>query len=151
MKKMAVIMTMLAAGVSAPAVANDNAQANDGLVYFVSGVLDDKGVTNDNKVSQTGKNNRFCWQVSGLTPSSTYQAQENITSPKGGVFSDGRATAKSANDGSQHTLEYLAQSDEQGRYVRCWQFGKSDPVGKYTISVNVGGLQAPVQTFYVAN
>lgn len=104
-----------------------------------------------NVISRSNPTYRACWSVIADTPvfGSKVNVKEVFTSPAGSSFTDGKSIVQSSIDGTKHTVSNMADSIAQSSVQRCWKFDNNDPIGTYTLTVEVDGVPTPAQTFEV--
>lgn len=144
MKKALVLLTAL---VSASAFAETQPVDTRPMMKF--GVYDTSNkVAREvpgNKYSISNKHHRLCWVAFNMPFQPSNQVVEVFNSPKNAKFSG----AVSSKDGKTHTIKLHTASSNNEFLERCWRFEKTDPKGKYSLSVSVNDVTFPATQFEV--
>lgn len=104
--------------------------------------------TNQNAISRSNPNHQLCWVAHDLNTPAQVTATEKIISPKKTVFETDKGQTFSSADGKQHQVISKLHS-QNGVVSQCWQFSKQDPVGEYSIELQIDDITFPKQTFKV--
>ena len=155
MKKFALALMIGMVGAAAHAETSFQAATPEIGPCFNFGVFqDNQGVLRDmqaNTLSRSNANARVCWAVFSDSPvfGTTVNLKENFVSPAGARFTDDQSIVQSSIDGSKHTVSKIANSMAGTAVHRCWKFDPTDPVGTYTLTVEVDGKSYPARSFVV--
>lgn len=91
-----------------------------------------------------------CWHVTGLPASQApYTVIEYITSPAGAEFHSESGGVAFNPQQTEHTVKSQVSPNAEGFLGQCWGFGRKDPVGDYSLSLEMGGYAFPAQSFKV--
>lgn len=144
MKKALIILATLT---SVTAFAETSQVNNQPMMKF--GVYDVSNTVakevSGNKYSISNKHHRLCWTAFNMPFQPSNQVVEVFTSPKNAKFSG----AVSSKDGKTHTIKLHTASSNNEFLERCWRFEKTDPKGKYSLSVSVNDVTFPTVPFSV--
>lgn len=117
------------------------------VVEAVGGV---QKILNSTEISRSNPNHNLCWDASGVGRSHPdgHRVQETIQSPAFMRFVDPNASIYSGDNGTRHIISSVevGTADSVGR---CWKFDNTDPVGNYTLTLNVDGVEFPSLAFTV--
>ncbi|MGX2955964.1 hypothetical protein ACWIW6_06825 [Ursidibacter sp. B-7004-1] len=101
------------------------------------------------KYSLKAKNLSLCWTAFDMPFIQSNKVVELFHSPKAGKFTDTSGSSVSSKDKKQHTIENYLPS-VNGQYIhRCWNFDKKDPLGKYSVEVQINDIKFPALSFEV--
>lgn len=101
------------------------------------------------KISRKAKNEQICWVATGKFGPKV-KTVELFKSPAPTSFSSPDAITKASQDKRHHTIERIISSFQKGELVvNCWTFNQQDPVGQYTLQVNIDDVYFPAVTFEV--
>ncbi|KAE9540353.1 hypothetical protein HT665_01080 [Ursidibacter maritimus] len=101
------------------------------------------------KYSLKAKNLSLCWTAFDMPFIQSNKVIELFHSPKASKFTDASASTVSSKDKKQHTIENYLPS-VNGQYIhRCWNFDKKDPLGKYSVEVQINNIKFPALSFEV--
>lgn len=133
--------------VSAPVtLKSDNIEPKLSLGVFTS--RNDAVVpANTNLISRSNPSHRLCWIAFDAIFPNQVEVEENITSPGPSQFSGPNSRTVSSTDSLNHSIFTTLNSVNNQMVERCWQFGESDPLGTYQISIKVGEVNYPAQKF----
>lgn len=129
------------------------AQAQNNDVLFAFGIYhsDTSQLISENQVNRSDNSQVVCWAVfsenTSLNP--TLEIKENFATPVGAHFNSAESFVRSSLDGSRHTVTTIAESLENSIIERCWNFDYRDPLGKYTLTVQLDGQPVGAATFEV--
>lgn len=99
------------------------------------------------KYSVSNKNHQLCWAAFNIPLEGRNQVIERFVSPSRSVFSDPEGHVTSSPDGITHVVQ-TTQSNKNNEYLlRCWRFNHTDPLGRYSLEVQVNDIRFPTQTF----
>lgn len=156
MKKSLVITLAL---FSATAVANQSGDKRTEQIQFVNQPMlqlevFDKSNTvarpvAGRKYSVSNKNHSLCWTAWNIPflPRNN-KSIEVFTSPKSAKFMSPDASVITQDNGKMHVVTNFNIQVTNNEFIqRCWLFDKNDPLGKYTLTVQVNDIQYPTQTF----
>ncbi|MDO4697695.1 MAG: hypothetical protein Q4A60_03325 [Pasteurellaceae bacterium] len=103
------------------------------------------------KFSVSRKNIELCWTAFNLSIEPNNTSIEIFVSPKRATFVDQGSKISKSKDGRKHTITSTFSTDktDQDLVRKCWKFDKKDPLGKYTLEVQVNNIKFPPQTFHV--
>ncbi|MDO4695943.1 MAG: hypothetical protein Q4A49_00180 [Neisseria sp.] len=135
---------MLAALVSASAAADvvmPGAAKQEAVkeVYFGTVEMENgRPVLNGKNEFSRLKGPDFCWVVNNLNAGQNYLVASTFVSPAPAEFAIGERVFAKSEDGLKHTGGANLQADSKGQISQCWKFGPSDPVGAYTLTLQIG-------------
>lgn len=104
--------------------------------------------TSQNAVSRSNPNMQICWIAFDLNMTPKVNVTELIISPQRTIFGTATGQSSSSADGKQHQI--LSTLDNvNGTVSQCWQFDKTDPIGQYSIDIQIDDIVFPTQIFNV--
>lgn len=110
-------------------------------VYDLSGkVPKDVGL----KYSIKNKNLQLCWAAFNMPFSPTNQNEviQQFVSPKKTAYNGlNNANIVVSPDGKTTTIKLILPSHQNQFIEQCWKYEKSDPLGKYKLTVRVNDIQ----------
>lgn len=118
-------------------------------VYKIAESTQMMNLVKGRKISRTQQNQRLCWTAFNMPFDAHNRIVEIFTSPKSIQFSSEDSLVKVSKDKKQHTIQTNVKSYNNEYIQRCWRFEQKDPVGKYTLSIQVNDVKFPAQTFEV--
>lgn len=153
MKKFVLTAAVLLAGSAALVAHAQTATETDANFVYGTFVIDQGIFTriDSDTLSRSNPKHRLCWSVVGSAPifGNTVAVVETFTSPAGASFSSPQTVTTRSADGRTHELRGSLNSIGQTAVQNCWKFDETDPLGKYSISVNVDGSQLPTFDFVI--
>lgn len=84
------------------------------------------------------KGPEFCWMANNLNAGQNYLAALTFVSPEETEFRVGERVFTKSEDGLKHTGGVNLTADMGGQISQCWKFTSDDPVGDYTLTLQVG-------------
>lgn len=151
--KKTLVMTALLASTIAMAEEPKTAQPlpqNQPMMKLAVYDMSNKVAREVEKYSVKNKKNHLCWTAFNMPFEAQNKVVEIFTSPNKTKFSDGIGLVNTAKDGKTHTITANLPSQNNEFIQRCWQFDNKDPLGKYSVKVQINDIEFPVQTFEVA-
>ncbi|MDH2925486.1 hypothetical protein EV693_10524 [Nicoletella semolina] len=102
-----------------------------------------------NQFSVSNKEHKLCWAAFDMPFDVSNTVIEVFYSPKKAKFIDTIQQVSTSEDGKTHTVTSKLPS-QQGKFIeRCWTFDKNDPLGKYSVDIQVNDIIFPTQYFEV--
>ncbi|QGM80370.1 hypothetical protein [Otariodibacter oris] len=101
------------------------------------------------KYSLGNPSHKLCWVAFNMPFQPLNQVKEIFNAPQKTTFIDGPSKITTSEDGKTHTLEVSLPSNNGEFIERCWSFGENDPIGKYSVDVQVNDVTYPTQYFEV--
>lgn len=80
----------------------------------------------------------LCWVSNHLNAGQNYLVASTFVSPAPAEFKIGERVFARSEDGLKHTGGANLQADSNGQISQCWKFGPSDPLGDYTLTLQIG-------------
>lgn len=108
-------------------------------------------VVEGRKFSVSKKNLDLCWTAFNMPVLANNSVVEVFVAPKKATFiAEGSQVSKS-KDGKKHTITstFSTKQTDFDLVRKCWRFDKKDPLGKYTVEIQVNNIKFPAQTFHV--
>lgn len=103
------------------------------------------------EISRSMPKQQLCWTANGEF-NKQISIIEIFKSPKKMTFSIPKnlGSVKTSKDGKTHTIAMTREPLNQGKFVvNCWHFDEKDPVGQYSIQVQLGDIVYDPLTFNV--
>ncbi|OBX46065.1 hypothetical protein [Haemophilus haemolyticus] len=103
------------------------------------------------EISRSIPKQQLCWTANGEFDKQI-SVIEIFKSPKKMTFSIPKnlGSVKTSKDGKTHTIAMTRKPLNQGKFVvNCWRFDEKDPVGQYSIQVQLGNIVYEPFTFNV--
>lgn len=104
---------------------------------------------NTNYLSRSNPNHRLCWIAFDSIFPNQVEVEEQITAPTKSNFSGPNSRVVSSPDGLNHTILTTLSSLNNEMVERCWKFDTADPIGRYEITIKVGEIIYPTQSFEI--
>lgn len=95
------------------------------------------------------KQQRLCWRAVNIPFQPKNAVTEIFTSPRKSNFADPTVSVVSSKDGKKHTVTSYISTINNEYIARCWGFDNKDPIGKYTLEVNVNDIHFPPANFEI--
>lgn len=108
--------------------------------------------TKSSQISRSDRQQQLCWTaVSDVAIfKNMTNVKETFRSPVGATFNDKKSVVQSSIDGTRHTVSTPMTGIAGGTALeRCWVFDPTDPVGEYSIFVEVDGTPIVDKKFTV--
>lgn len=110
-----------------------------------------------NKVGRAVENNRLslskthqlCWVAFNMPFKASNEVIEVFQSPAPSKFGSAAGSVSTSADRLTHKITTRMTSSNNERLDNCWRFEKSDPKGKYSLTIQVNDIIFPPQTFEV--
>lgn len=90
-----------------------------------------------NKISQS-KNQQLCWTSLNVPLTGRMRVAEAFYAPAPTNFASEGMSVTASEDKKEFLIVGDVIAKDQENITRCWRFGKSDPIGKYGMEVQVG-------------
>lgn len=103
----------------------------------------------ENKLSRSNAKLQLCWTAFDMPFLPTNHVVQQISSPRGGKFVATVGSSISSKDGTTHTITSTMEDKGRGALSQCWQFDKTDPIGKYSIAVRINNTNFPAMPFEI--
>lgn len=103
------------------------------------------------KFSVSKKNLDLCWTAFNVPITSNNSTVEVFVAPRKATFVSQGSKISKSKDGKKHTITspFSTTQTDFDLVRKCWKFDKKDPLGKYTLEVQVNDIKFPPQTFHV--
>ncbi|MDY6215813.1 hypothetical protein [Actinobacillus porcinus] len=141
MKKLLALTLGLISTTVMAANTQNQATTNGQPAAFIR-VLDMSGKTprpiEGNKVSLS-KKQQLCWGTLNMTLTGKTRVTETFHSPAATKFTSDKDQSYASNDKKEFVIVSEVMPSN-GAISRCWQLEKKDPIGKYTLDVQVGDI-----------
>ena len=95
------------------------------------------------------KNLSLCWTAFDLAIKHKNQVKEIFSSPKKATFTDSSGINNRSKEGTKHQIETNLAGTNNEFIQKCWAFDKSDPLGKYSIEVQINNIKYPALSFEI--
>ncbi|SUT96288.1 Uncharacterised protein [Actinobacillus lignieresii] len=102
----------------------------------------------NNKLSLS-KTHQLCWVAFNMPFKATNEVVEIFKSPAPSKFGSAAGSVSTSADRLTHKITTRMPSSNNERVDNCWRFEKSDPKGKYSLTIQVNDIIFPPQTFEV--
>lgn len=102
----------------------------------------------NNKLSLS-KTHQLCWVAFNMPFKATNEVVEIFQSPAPSKFGSAAGSVSTSADRLTHKITTHMPSSNNERVDNCWRFEKSDPKGKYSLTIQVNDIIFPPQTFEV--
>lgn len=142
MKKQLALTLGLIATVTLAANAQNQPVANSQPAAFIQ-VLDLSGKTprtiSGNKVSLS-KKQQLCWGTLNIKFTGKTRVTETFHSPAATKFTSDKDQSYASNDKKEFVIVSEVMPSKDNSISRCWQLEKKDPIGKYSLDVQIGDI-----------
>lgn len=104
---------------------------------------------NSTVYSLSREKTELCWEVINVPFTAKNKVTEVFNAPAKSKFTAPGSSIIVTNDDKTHTIvSYVANSNNE--FIRkCWKFDKADPIGNYTLDLQVNDVIFPTQKFSV--
>lgn len=99
------------------------------------------------KYSVSKKNWQLCWTAFDMPFTANNKVTELFKSPAPAVFKSSTGSSVRSKDGKEHRVEYFTPSQNGELIQRCWTFDKNDPLGKYSLTLDINDVSYPPVSF----
>ncbi|STZ77031.1 Uncharacterised protein [Bergeriella denitrificans] len=147
--KKTLLAALLAAALPVTVYADDAQPTPNFRLGAVDANRQDQGFLPDGEFLFRNQPDRLlCWELTGLSEFAlSANVTETFVSPKSARF----ANAASSVDGTEHKISSnlpVIRADGKAPYIRhCWRMEPTDPLGEYSLQVDVNGVSYPAKTF----
>lgn len=100
--------------------------------------------------SRSNKNLRLCWAAFNMSfdPTNKNKVIQTFVAPNNKAkFSSSSGTTAVSADGKNSTVTSVLPSRNNEVIEECWKFDNTDPLGKYTLTVQVNDVRFAGYTF----
>ncbi len=97
--------------------------------------------------SVSAKGIQLCWVAFNMPFSANNKVIEIFQSPDKATFSDTVGLVVSSEDKLWHKVSSSLSSQNNEFIQRCWAFDKNDPLGKYTLDIQINNVRFASQEF----
>lgn len=133
-----------------PSLADILAQTQEPVIVAAAFALDNTiyQPLGSTTASRSNPTHHICWLAGNIPHQSTPKVQEIFVSPQPMQFNDPKATITS--DGTTTTVLSNTVDYSDGYAYRCWQFDEQDPIGTYSVAVNINDIVFDPVSFAIA-
>lgn len=89
----------------------------------------------------------LCWVIFNMPFETKNLVTEIFVSPAAATFHNNEGSSVKSNDGKTHTIQSELSRQNDNFLARCWKFDLNDPMGKYSVQVQINNIQFDAQTF----
>ncbi|SUT86427.1 Uncharacterised protein [Actinobacillus ureae] len=95
------------------------------------------------------KKHQLCWVAFNMPFKASNQVVEVLQAPSTLKVTSEDGNVVSTSDQQTHRITTLLKSSNNERLDKCWGFEKTDPTGKYSLTIQVNDVVFPPQPFEV--
>lgn len=116
--------------------------AQQARIYFGTlKQLNGVSILNPKETFSRSKGDRFCWLAENL-PNGMMEVREHHRTSQASQLVHPQLKITSSPDQTEHTAVYpLAEFTPQTQRSQCWSLDKTDPLGRYILTVQIGENQ----------
>ncbi|AMW17431.1 pseudouridine synthase [Glaesserella parasuis] len=105
---------------------------------------------NSTTYSISNKKIQLCWEVINVPFTAQNKTTEIFNSPAKSTMMGGQGdNVVSTKDGKMHTITSQMKSVNNEFIRRCWKFDNTDPIGDYTLDLQINDTIFPTQKFKI--